>query len=155
MLECSWPVCNTACNTEDATLDNTCKQLMVCTAHSTRSSAYVMHHASCSKPKTNSQFCIQSYVCGSSQAALLVAAQAVAQLEAATQQVFQENQQLNKQSNLLNTDVGCCACETNDVMHEEPCMYALLSSDVACLYAIISTQSSRTSKRKRVCMFRL
>lgn len=39
---------------------------------------------------------------------LSVAAQAVAQLEAETQQVFQENQQLNKQSNLLNTDVGCC-----------------------------------------------
>lgn len=33
--------------------------------------------------------------------------QAVAQLEAETQQVFQENQQLNKQSNLLNSDVGC------------------------------------------------
>lgn len=39
---------------------------------------------------------------------LSVAAQAVAQLEAETQQVFQENQQLNKQSNLLNNDVGCC-----------------------------------------------
>lgn len=39
---------------------------------------------------------------------LSVAVQAVAQLEAETQQVFQENQQLNKQSNLLNTDVGCC-----------------------------------------------
>ena len=30
----------------------------------------------------------------------------MAQLEADTQQVFQENQQLNKQSNLLNNDVG-------------------------------------------------
>lgn len=39
---------------------------------------------------------------------LSVAVQAVAQLEAETQQVFQENQQLNKQSNLLDNDVGCC-----------------------------------------------
>ncbi len=32
--------------------------------------------------------------------------QAVSQLEAETQQVFQENQQLNKQSTLLNNDVS-------------------------------------------------
>ena len=38
--------------------------------------------------------------------------QAVAQLEADTQQVFQENQQLNKQSNLLNNDVGHCCWST-------------------------------------------
>lgn len=46
-------------------------------------------------------------MCGSSQTILPMAVQAVAQLEAETQQVFQENQQLNKQSNLLNNDVGC------------------------------------------------
>ena len=50
-----------------------------------------------------------THAAAASQATLLLAAQAVAQLEAETQQVFQENQQLNKQSNLLNTDVGCCA----------------------------------------------
>ncbi len=32
--------------------------------------------------------------------------QAVSQLEAETQQVFQENQQLNKQSTVLNNDVS-------------------------------------------------
>ena len=32
--------------------------------------------------------------------------QEVAQLEAETQQIFQENQQLNKQSNALNQDVS-------------------------------------------------
>ena len=42
--------------------------------------------------------------------------QAVSQLEAETQQVFQENQQLNKQSTVLNNDVSnspkpiCCPC---------------------------------------------
>lgn len=56
----------------------------------------------------------------------------MAHLEAETQQVFQENQQLNKQSNLLNTDVGGCACETSDLMQKEPSMYALLSIDIAC-----------------------
>ena len=61
--------------------------------------------------------------------------QAVSQLEAETQQVYQENQQLNKQSTLLNNDVS----NSSKIVYY-PVDKSLLSWSVSCLRAYRALQ---------------
>lgn len=121
-----------------------------------------MHDASCVLLKSLSlvflylqrqtyrQFLARAYIHCNTQTTLSVAAQAVAQLEAETQQVFHENQQLNKQSNLLNTDVGDCARLKSNILQELYSTCALLNSDASrCLCTTINDM------QKKRCVFAL